>query len=198
MQWSITGVKLAAKQHLQLHIIKVQWVYVLDVGSYFGLGSCKINQVNMWVRLQTDQSANLSIWQKKNPKEKKKKGLLKETDLLFWRFEVKPGFFWSVWPHRSTYSRFAQWDFKPKNRQSPTLTISQDEKTKSGAWSFSSGQVRAKSHRAALGEAVLRVAHFDSAPVARPYQADETQQVGESPGHIGGIVSTGKVPSTNS
>lgn len=57
---------------------------------------------------------------------------------------------------------------------------------------------RAKSHRAALGEAVLRVAHFDSAPVARPYQADETQQVGESPGHIGGIVSTGKVPSTNS
>lgn len=77
------------------------------------------------------------------------------------------------------------------------LQSQQDEKTKSGAWSFSSGQVRAKSHRAALGEAVLRVAHFDSAPVARPYQADETQQVGESPGHIGGIVSTGKVPSTN-
>lgn len=48
-----------------------------------------------------------------------------------------------------------------------------------------------------LGEAVLRVADFDSTPVAGSYQTDEAQQVGERPGHVGGIVTTGKVPSTD-
>lgn len=50
---------------------------------------------------------------------------------------------------------------------------------------------------AALGEAVLRVADFDGAPVAGPDQADEAQQVGEGPRHIGGVVATGESPSTN-
>lgn len=49
----------------------------------------------------------------------------------------------------------------------------------------------------ALGEAVLRVADFDGAPVAGSYQADEAQQVGEGPGHVGGVVTTRKVPSTD-
>lgn len=48
-----------------------------------------------------------------------------------------------------------------------------------------------------LGEAVLRVADFDGSPVAGSYQTDEAQQVGERPGHIGGVVATGKVPSTD-
>lgn len=48
-----------------------------------------------------------------------------------------------------------------------------------------------------LGEAILRVADFNSTPVAGSYQTDETQQVGERPGHVGGVVTTGKVPSTN-
>lgn len=50
---------------------------------------------------------------------------------------------------------------------------------------------------AALGEAVLRVADFDGAPVAGSYQADEAQQVGECPRHIGGVVATRESPSTN-
>lgn len=49
----------------------------------------------------------------------------------------------------------------------------------------------------ALGEAILWVADFDSTPVAGSYQTDETQQVGERPGHVGGVVTIGKVPSTN-
>lgn len=49
----------------------------------------------------------------------------------------------------------------------------------------------------ALGETVLWVADFDGAPVAGSYQADEAQQVGERPGHVGGVVATGKVPSTD-
>lgn len=49
----------------------------------------------------------------------------------------------------------------------------------------------------ALGEAVLRVADFDGAPVAGSYQTDETQQVGQRPGHVGGVVTIGKVPSPN-
>lgn len=49
----------------------------------------------------------------------------------------------------------------------------------------------------ALGKAVLRVADFDGAPVAGSYQADEAQQVGEGPGHVGGVVTTRKVPSTD-
>lgn len=53
------------------------------------------------------------------------------------------------------------------------------------------------SSRAALGKAVLRVADFDGAPVAGSYQTDETQQVGEGPGHVGGVVAARKVPSTN-
>lgn len=48
-----------------------------------------------------------------------------------------------------------------------------------------------------LGKAILRVADFDRSPVAGSYQTDEAKQVGECPGHIGGIVTTGKVPSTN-
>lgn len=48
-----------------------------------------------------------------------------------------------------------------------------------------------------LGEAVLWVADFDGPPVTGSYQADEAQQVGKRPGHIGGIVLAGKVPSTN-
>lgn len=48
-----------------------------------------------------------------------------------------------------------------------------------------------------LSEAVFWVADFDSTPVAGSYQADEAQQVGERPGHIGGVVTTGKVPSTD-
>lgn len=48
-----------------------------------------------------------------------------------------------------------------------------------------------------LGEAVFWVADFDSTPVASSYQTDETQQVGKRPGHVGGIVTTGKVPSTD-
>ena len=48
-----------------------------------------------------------------------------------------------------------------------------------------------------LGEAVLRVADFDGAPVAGSYQTDEAQQVGEPPGHVDGVVTIGKVPSTN-
>lgn len=50
---------------------------------------------------------------------------------------------------------------------------------------------------AALGEAVLWVADFDGAPVAGSYQADEAQQVGEGPRHIGGVVATRESPSTN-
>lgn len=50
---------------------------------------------------------------------------------------------------------------------------------------------------AALGEAVLRVADFDGAPVAGSYQADEAQQVGEGPRHIGGVVATRESPSAN-
>lgn len=50
---------------------------------------------------------------------------------------------------------------------------------------------------AALGEAVLGVTDFDGAPVTRSYQADEPEQVREGPGHISGIVSTGKVPSAH-
>lgn len=50
--------------------------------------------------------------------------------------------------------------------------------------------VGSPSRAAALGEAVLRVADFDGAPVAGSYQADEAQQVGESPRHIGGVVAT--------
>lgn len=50
---------------------------------------------------------------------------------------------------------------------------------------------------AALGEAVLWVADFDGAPVAGSYQADEAQQVGEGPRHIGGVVTTRESPSTN-
>lgn len=49
----------------------------------------------------------------------------------------------------------------------------------------------------ALGEAVLRVADFDSTPVAGSYQTDEAQQVGECPGHVGGVVATGEAPSAN-
>lgn len=49
----------------------------------------------------------------------------------------------------------------------------------------------------ALGEAVLRVADFDGAPVTSSYQTDEAQQVGERPGHVGGIVTTGKSPSAH-
>ena len=49
----------------------------------------------------------------------------------------------------------------------------------------------------ALGKAVLWVAHFDSSPVAGSYQTDEAQQVGECPRHVGGVVTTGKVPSTD-
>lgn len=48
-----------------------------------------------------------------------------------------------------------------------------------------------------LGEAVLWVADFDGPPVAGSYQTDEAQQVGERPGHVGGVVATGKVPSPN-
>lgn len=46
---------------------------------------------------------------------------------------------------------------------------------------------------ARLGEAVFWIADFDGAPVAGSYQADETQQVGERPGHVGGVVATGEV-----
>lgn len=46
-----------------------------------------------------------------------------------------------------------------------------------------------------LGEAVLRVADFDSSPVAGSYQTDEAQQVGKCPGHIGGVVTAGKTSS---
>lgn len=49
----------------------------------------------------------------------------------------------------------------------------------------------------ALGEAVLWVADFDGTPVAGSYQTDEAQQVGECPGDVGGVVTTGKAPSTN-
>lgn len=49
----------------------------------------------------------------------------------------------------------------------------------------------------ALGEAVFRVADFDGPPVAGSYQTDEAQQVGERPGDVGGVVATGKVPSTD-
>lgn len=45
-----------------------------------------------------------------------------------------------------------------------------------------------------LSKAVLWVADFDGAPVAGSYQADEAQQVSKSPGHIGGVVATGKTP----
>lgn len=48
-----------------------------------------------------------------------------------------------------------------------------------------------------LGEAVLRVADFDGAPVAGPDQADEPQQVGKRPGHVGGVVASRKVTSTH-
>lgn len=48
--------------------------------------------------------------------------------------------------------------------------------------------------RRPLGKAVLRVAHFDGAPVAGSYQADEAQQVGEGPGYIGGVVATCEAP----
>lgn len=48
-----------------------------------------------------------------------------------------------------------------------------------------------------LGKAVFWVADFDGTPVAGSYQADEAQQVGESPGHVGGVVTIGKVPSTD-
>lgn len=68
-------------------------------------------------------------------------------------------------------------------------------KTKSGVCSSSrAGLCRAEP---ALGEAILRVADLDSTPVAGSYQTDEAQQVGECPGHIGGVVTTGEVPSTN-
>lgn len=50
---------------------------------------------------------------------------------------------------------------------------------------------------ATLGEAVLWVADFDSAPVAGSYQADEAQQVGKCPRYIGGVVATCKAPSAN-
>lgn len=50
---------------------------------------------------------------------------------------------------------------------------------------------------AALGEAVLWVADFDGAPVAGSDQADEAQQVGKGPRHIGGVVTTRESPSTN-
>lgn len=53
-------------------------------------------------------------------------------------------------------------------------------------------------HIPVLSKAILWVADFDGSPVAGSYQTDEAQQVGESPGHIGGIVPTGKVPSTDS
>lgn len=49
----------------------------------------------------------------------------------------------------------------------------------------------------ALGEAVLWVADFDGTPVAGSYQTDEAQQVGECPGDVGGVVTTGKAPGTN-
>lgn len=48
-----------------------------------------------------------------------------------------------------------------------------------------------------LGKAVFRVADFDSPPVASSYQTDETQQVGERPGHVGGVVTSGKASRTN-
>lgn len=48
-----------------------------------------------------------------------------------------------------------------------------------------------------LGEAILWVAHFDSPPVAGTYQTDEAQQIGKCPGHVGGIVTSGEVPSAN-
>lgn len=48
-----------------------------------------------------------------------------------------------------------------------------------------------------LGEAVLRVADFDGSPVAGSYQTDEAQQVGECPGHVGGIVTAGKTSSSD-
>lgn len=54
-----------------------------------------------------------------------------------------------------------------------------------------------RAHILTLGEAVLWVAHFDSPPVAGSYQTDEAQQIGERPGHVGGVVTSGKVPSTN-
>lgn len=60
-----------------------------------------------------------------------------------------------------------------------------------------SGTVVGSPSCAALGEAVLWVADFDGAPVAGPYQADEAQQVGECPRHIGGVVATRESPSTN-
>lgn len=67
------------------------------------------------------------------------------------------------------------------------------KKTKSGVcFSSRAGPSHAEP---ALGEAVLRVADFDGAPVAGSYQTDEAQQVGECPGHVGGVVTTGKVPS---
>lgn len=50
---------------------------------------------------------------------------------------------------------------------------------------------------AALGEAVLGVADFDGAPVAGSYQADQAQQVGQGPRHVGGVVTTGESPSSN-
>lgn len=50
---------------------------------------------------------------------------------------------------------------------------------------------------AALGEAVLWVADFDGAPVAGSYQADQAQQVGQGPRHVGGVVTTRESPSSN-
>lgn len=76
-----------------------------------------------------------------------------------------------------------------------TLKSEQDDKIKSGG--CSSSRAGPRHAEPTLGKAVLRVADFDSAPVAGSYQTDEAQQVGECPGYIGGVVTTGKAPSTN-
>lgn len=75
------------------------------------------------------------------------------------------------------------------------LRSERDDRTKSGV--CSSSRTGLCHNVPMLGKAVLRVADFDSTPVAGSYQADEAQQVGERPGHVGGVITTGKVPSSN-